>query len=56
MNDGSDDDTQIIATKKLLPQGNIRYIELSRNFGKEAALMAGLNRAIGDSYSSHRWR
>jgi glycosyltransferase involved in cell wall biosynthesis len=29
--------------------GNIRYLEFSRNFGKEAALMAGIDHASGDA-------
>ncbi len=47
INDGSKDNTQQVAAELL--QGNIRYVELSRNFGKEAALMAGIDRAIGDA-------
>lgn len=45
VNDGSDDDTQRIA--KTLPADafDIQVITLSRNFGKEAALLAGLDHA-----------
>jgi len=47
VNDGSSDDTDIQVAPWL--QGRrIRYVSLSRNFGKEAALTAGLDRARGD--------
>ncbi|KAA6187488.1 glycosyltransferase family 2 protein [Thiohalocapsa marina] len=48
VNDGSTDDT---LDSLLVAQGEdlrIRIIELSRNFGKEAALSAGLEAATGD--------
>jgi glycosyltransferase involved in cell wall biosynthesis len=48
VNDGSKDNTSDIA-KHLVKSGNIRYLELSRNFGKEAALMAGIDHAKGDA-------
>lgn len=48
VNDGSTDKTREVALA-LLPQGNIRYLEFSRNFGKEAALMAGIDHACGDA-------
>jgi glycosyltransferase involved in cell wall biosynthesis len=48
VNDGSKDNTKEIALE-LLASGNIRYLELSRNFGKEAALMAGIDHAKGDA-------
>ena len=48
VNDGSKDNTREVALK-LIPQGQIRYLELSRNFGKEAALMAGIDHANGDA-------
>jgi glycosyltransferase involved in cell wall biosynthesis len=48
VNDGSKDNTRQVALEAL-PQGSIRYIEFSRNFGKEAALMAGLDYAHGDA-------
>lgn len=49
VDDGSSDDTwQVIAAEaKLFPA--IRAFRLSRNFGKEAALCAGLERARGDA-------
>ena len=46
INDGSKDNTREIALS--LTNQNIYYIEFSRNFGKEAALMAGLDKASGD--------
>ncbi len=47
VNDGSTDSTGQIVSRltRRLP---IHYIELSRNFGKEAALQAGLDAATGD--------
>ena len=47
VNDGSSDDTEL-ALVSWLARGNIRYIALSRNFGKEAALTAGIDRARGE--------
>jgi len=48
INDGSKDSTQDVALS-LIKEGNIRYLEFSRNFGKEAALMAGIDYANGDA-------
>ena len=47
INDGSSDDTEIAVAPWLQGRG-VRYVSLSRNFGKEAALTAGLDRARGD--------
>ena len=47
VNDGSSDDTEIRVAPWLRGR-NVRYVSLSRNFGKEAALTAGLDRARGD--------
>ncbi|CCF96986.1 glycosyltransferase family 2 protein [Ralstonia solanacearum] len=49
VNDGSADDTlaKLIAVSHDDPR--IRVIDLTRNFGKEAALTAGLNEAMGDA-------
>jgi len=47
VNDGSSDDTEIQVAPWLSRRG-VRYVSLSRNFGKEAALTAGLDRARGD--------
>lgn len=47
VDDGSRDDTaQSMAP--WLTRAGIRYVRLSRNFGKEAALTAGIDRAAGD--------
>nr|WP_255537961.1 glycosyltransferase family 2 protein [Polynucleobacter sp. 15G-AUS-farblos] len=48
INDGSRDDTRSVALG-MLEAGQVRYIEFSRNFGKEAALMAGIDHADGDA-------
>jgi glycosyltransferase involved in cell wall biosynthesis len=47
VNDGSSDDTEMQVAPWLNGRG-VRYVSLSRNFGKEAALTAGLDRARGD--------
>jgi len=47
VNDGSSDDTEIAIAPWLVGRG-VRYVSLSRNFGKEAALTAGLDRARSD--------
>ncbi|WP_270183763.1 glycosyltransferase family 2 protein [Acidocella sp. MX-AZ03] len=49
VDDGSKDDTlaQLIALAQRDPR--VRVIELSRNFGKEAAMTAGLDAARGDA-------
>ena len=47
INDGSRDKT-LEVLKKLAVREDIKYISFSRNFGKEAALLAGLKAADGD--------
>ena len=47
VDDGSRDDTAAVLQRWLQEPG-VRYIGLSRNFGKEAALTAGLEQARGD--------
>ena len=47
VNDGSTDDTGTLVAQ-LTRQLPVHYIEFSRNFGKEAALQAGLDAATGD--------
>jgi polyisoprenyl-phosphate glycosyltransferase len=47
VNDGSSDDS-LKELKKLAKRTRIRVIELTRNFGKEAAVSAGLHNAAGD--------
>lgn len=48
VNDGSTDDTEA-AVKSCMTDYPIRYVALSRNFGKEAALSAGIDHATGDA-------
>lgn len=47
VNDGSSDKTLEIL-RKLSSKDDVRYISFSRNFGKEAAMYAGLEVATGD--------
>lgn len=49
VNDGSRDNTwaELVEARALYP--NVHLADLSRNFGKEAALTAGLDRAHGDA-------
>jgi polyisoprenyl-phosphate glycosyltransferase len=49
VNDGSRDATERIILAEASHRANISLVNLSRNFGKEAALMAGLNHASGDA-------
>jgi glycosyltransferase involved in cell wall biosynthesis len=48
VNDGSTDNTEHVIVP-LLSEPGIRYLSLSRNFGKEAALTAGIEYARGDA-------
>ncbi len=48
VNDGSRDNTQNILEQITAENPHIHYIQLSRNFGKEAAISAGLAMAKGD--------
>ncbi len=48
VNDGSNDDTLKIIKDLLTKDNRIKYISFSRNFGKEAAIYAGLENASGD--------
>jgi glycosyltransferase involved in cell wall biosynthesis len=47
VDDGSRDDTTSVI-RPWLDEPGVRYLALSRNFGKEAALSAGLEYALGD--------
>lgn len=49
INDGSDDDTLTIIKQAAARNHRISYINLSRNFGKETAMMAGFDHAKGDA-------
>ena len=48
VNDGSADDTQRVLQELAAAQNDVQVIELSRNFGHQAALSAGLDAATGD--------
>ena len=49
VNDGSRDGTERLILAAAAERDDISLINLSRNFGKEAALFAGLNHATGDA-------
>lgn len=49
INDGSDDNTLRELLEVKLRHQSVRIIDLSRNFGKEAALTAGLHYSTGDA-------
>lgn len=48
VDDGSSDDTLSVLQKLSVQDECVHYISFSRNFGKEAALYAGLNKACGN--------
>lgn len=48
VNDGSHDRTLNVLKEVANKEQNINYISFSRNFGKESALLAGLENATGD--------
>ena len=48
INDGSKDDTLNIIRSLSIKDNRVRYISFSRNFGKEAAMYAGLENSKGD--------
>lgn len=48
INDGSSDETLRVLKNAASLKENINFISFSRNFGKEAALIAGLKAATGD--------
>lgn len=48
VNDGSRDDTLLLMKGLKSSYGNVEYISFSRNFGKEAAMYAGLKYSSGD--------
>ncbi|WP_029546223.1 glycosyltransferase family 2 protein [Selenomonas sp. AB3002] len=49
INDGSTDDTLALLQEMSRQNESVSYISLSRNFGKEAAMLAGLDYAEGDA-------
>lgn len=48
IDDGSKDDTLSVIKKIQKSNNRVHYISFSRNFGKESALLAGLQQATGD--------
>ena len=48
INDGSSDGTLSVLRKLHVTDSNVHYLSFSRNFGKEAALYAGLESASGE--------
>lgn len=48
VNDGSTDGTQGILASLAIEDPRVGYVELSRNFGKEAAMLAGFDHVSGD--------
>ncbi len=49
VNDGSADDTLVKLVAVAQRDARVRVIDLTRNFGKEAALTAGIDEAMGDA-------
>lgn len=49
VNDGSSDGTLDALVQVSMRDARVRVIDLTRNFGKEAALTAGLDEALGDA-------
>lgn len=48
VNDGSKDKTLAMIKELAMQDARVRYVSFSRNFGKEAAMLAGLKNAKGD--------
>lgn len=48
INDGSKDRTLELLRKVATIYSNVHYISFSRNFGKEAGILAGLEASTGD--------
>ena len=48
VNDGSKDDTLAVLKHAATQYNDVNYLSFSRNFGKESALLAGLETATGD--------
>ena len=49
INDGCSDKSELIIRQLIDNDANIQLINLSRNFGKEPALFAGIEQASGDA-------
>ena len=48
VDDGSEDETKAIISKMSEVNEDVGYLSFSRNFGKEAAMLAGLSEATGE--------
>ncbi len=48
INDGSNDDSLLIMKGLASTYDNVRYVSFSRNFGKESAILSGLEASSGD--------
>ena len=51
VDDGSQDGTLALSKAMAAQDSRVRYLSFSRNFGKEAAMLAGLSHATGDVVS-----
>ncbi len=49
VDDGSKDSTYAVICEQAKTNPNVRGVSFSRNFGKEAAIFAGLSEAVGDA-------
>lgn len=49
IDDGSSDDTLDILAELALMKAEVKYVSFTRNFGKESAIIAGLQNAVGDA-------
>ena len=49
VNDGSTDNTLEVIKGYRVADSRIRYVDLSRNFGKEIGMLAGMDYAEGDA-------
>lgn len=49
VNDGSKDDTLNVLKQLRVQDSRVNYVDLSRNFGKEIAMLAGFDYVTGDS-------
>ena len=49
VNDGSQDATRVVITEIASREPGVKLLNLSRNFGKEAAIAAGIDHASGDA-------
>lgn len=48
VNDGSKDNTLAVLQQLRQQDSRVNYVDLSRNFGKEAAMLAGFDHVTGD--------